>query len=541
MKRNETLAVPLELVVSSRPRGRSSRGGSDQLEQLRVAVDEYVGGLLTDLAIPAHARVSVASDGPKRPDDPAPFGLSIGGSPARVPFSATGNDGPSIAALSALVTGAIYANRTLLLTPALCNQLHTAWCGQDQTALFADWSRQELRELLSLLAERGNRVNRALYPVAGARNSADRWRVRRRFEAICASPEATSIRLLVGSELYRSEQPTSQPRADDNPIHHAVAALDHTVMYQLGLILPPASLACESSLGLGAFRLQVNDLRLPAVPGLGMQQQLVDATPEALAALGIRAKPMRHPSSGRRCAVVSDQQASEEQSLQQFRRWNQVDFMESSMLATVQANAGNLLSLASVQCALDLLQLEYPDLVHAVKAQWELVPLTAILRELLREQVSIRDLRGLLESILSVEAKSCSEAHGAGALAAEIECYADWIRSDFKRYLCQQQAQANHRLPIHPLGPGLEQRLSAGDPHFLDEGEVRRLHRALWSALSPRLLEKGNAVVLTRREARRPLHRLIHMEMPGVTVMAYDELAPEFQIDLQTRIDWEPA
>ena len=49
-----------------------------------------------------------------------------------------------------------------------------------------------------------------------------------------------------------------------------------------------------------------------------------------------------------------------------------------------------------------LLREAFPDLVNAVESRVELHELTEILRDLLGEELSIRDLRGILEALLTM-------------------------------------------------------------------------------------------------------------------------------------------
>jgi flagellar biosynthesis protein FlhA len=188
---------------------------------------------------------------------------------------------------------------------------------------------------------------------------------------------------------------------------------------------------------------------------------------------------------------------------------------------TVKSHAHEILNREDVQQLLDRLRETSPSLVD------EVVPnvvsaalLHRVLRDLLRERVSIRDLGRILETL----------AEWAPQIKRPEEL-ADRVRMALGRSICQQVTGSDGALPVLVVDPGIEELLheakidtSAGPRSAPPPDVVAGIVKALKAAL----MRFGSAglepVVLVRTEVRRLFREMIRRAFPTLRVIAYDEV-----------------
>ena len=172
---------------------------------------------------------------------------------------------------------------------------------------------------------------------------------------------------------------------------------------------------------------------------------------------------------------------------------------------------------------LEGLEREAPALVRALLDKMPLALLADVLRRLLHERVSIRNLRGVLEALLE------PGAEGDGAVLAE-RC-----RQALARWLAAEHAPAGS-LYAYLLDPLVEETLRAGVAGELDPVTVGDLLGAVG-----RLAEGRRLVLLTAPDVRRTLRALCAGAYPEVTVLAYGELEPSLRVRPLGRLSLQPA
>lgn len=152
------------------------------------------------------------------------------------------------------------------------------------------------------------------------------------------------------------------------------------------------------------------------------------------------------------------------------------------------------------------------------------VLLADVLRRLVEEGVSVRDLRGVLESLAQV-------AH------AEKDSLnlAEYVRSCLRRPLSHQLTGGSGELEVLLLDSMIEDtirgaisRTAAGSFLTLAPAAARDVVRAVRRARDA--AEGATSVVLTQPDVRRFVKKLIELDMPELRVVSYAELLPEIAI-----------
>lgn len=195
-------------------------------------------------------------------------------------------------------------------------------------------------------------------------------------------------------------------------------------------------------------------------------------------------------------------------------------------LATlVRAHATELIGLQQTQQLLDALARTAPALVSAVVPRPVSLPLlTAVLRGLLAERVSIRPLAHILEAMAHLP----PDTTPARAL--------EHVRLSLRRHILAVIATEGV-LVVHPVDFMIEDAIrdSAGPngAGVLPPDLARDITRAVRSATSA---GRAGGVLLVQPDVRAPLRRLLEAELPHVPVLSYPELVPEIRVERRAAV-----
>jgi type III secretion protein V len=217
---------------------------------------------------------------------------------------------------------------------------------------------------------------------------------------------------------------------------------------------------------------------------------------------------------------------------QPFTTCGPAGFIALNLTEEIRRNAGHFLTTEVVKCSLNLLREHFPILVDTVLGRFDILQLTAVLRDLLHEEISIRDLRSILESLLSIEGWGVSRA------ACDVAWCSRWVRSDLKRQISHKFSRGSATLAVHQLDSELEARVVESDRRLLTQEEQRRLLTTVSKAVDESSLTEHHTVILTTSEARRKFRRLIKQEFPSLAVLSYDELSPDMNIKPLGKLAW---
>jgi flagellar biosynthesis protein FlhA len=198
----------------------------------------------------------------------------------------------------------------------------------------------------------------------------------------------------------------------------------------------------------------------------------------------------------------------------------------------LQSHANELIGHEEVQQLLDVLGKTAPKLVE------DLVPSTLsigvvlrVLQNLLEERIPVRDMRTIAETL----AECGSRSQDPGALTAAV-------RVALGRSIIQHINGMQPEVPVITLDPSLEQILhqsvqavSEGGAG-IEPGLAERMHRALVES-SQRQEAAGQPSVLLVTPPIRPwLARLVRHSIPGLHVLAYNEIPDNKQIKVVANI-----
>ncbi len=181
------------------------------------------------------------------------------------------------------------------------------------------------------------------------------------------------------------------------------------------------------------------------------------------------------------------------------------------LLPALERRAQDFLGLSETQNLLDELEQISPASVRQVVPKpITLIQLTDILRRLVEERVSIRDLRAILEALSLV-----------GAAEKDPLTLAEFVRAQLRRPITHSLTRGARELPVLLLDSHIEEsvrgaitRTPAGAFLALAPVASRDIISALKRAISNHAPEASPVVVLTQPDIRRFIRKLLEPELP---------------------------
>ncbi len=319
--------------------------------------------------------------------------------------------------------------------------------------------------------------------------------------------------------------------------------------FALGVAYPDFRVEIDEALAPGAFRFEIQALR--TLPVFGLEgadriETLFLRTTASDAAL-------LHPATLRPCRRVDgDDDASDGAD----GTIDAVGYMLSCLGEELRALARCFVRRADVAEALNRATASDTVLPRALRAHHGSECVTEVLRLLVAERVSIRNLRRIAESLCSfdhvvVDATSLIVFDQRLPVAAEPDAQwladprtlVEFVRAGLKAQLAQQLGGGD-TLRVYLVEPEAERALaaaarageSADAPPRLSGPDESALMRGLRMALGARPSKDRAPVLLTTVDVRAMVREHIRDEYPDVTVLSYSELPTEMNLQPIARI-----
>jgi type III secretion protein V len=212
--------------------------------------------------------------------------------------------------------------------------------------------------------------------------------------------------------------------------------------------------------------------------------------------------------------------------------WRPFEVMILHLSYFFKQYASEFIGIQEMRAILEFIEKSFPDLVKEVSRLVPLQKMTEIFKRLTQEQISIKDLRTILEA-LSEWAQS----------EKDTVLLTEYVRSSLKRYISYKYSQGQSMLAVYLLDPEIEdlirgaiKQTSAGSYLALDPDSVQMILQSLRNVVTPVPVGGQPPVLLTSIDVRRFARKLIESEYPDMAVLSYQEIVPEVRIQPLGRI-----
>ncbi|MEI6986581.1 MAG: type III secretion system export apparatus subunit SctV [Rhodospirillaceae bacterium] len=216
-----------------------------------------------------------------------------------------------------------------------------------------------------------------------------------------------------------------------------------------------------------------------------------------------------------------------------------ISFMEEPQILTyhvsilIKRYAQDFIGIQETRFLLERMEARFPELVKEVQRTLPIQKLTEILQRLVSEDVSIRNLRVILESLIEWSQRE-----------KDTVLLTEYTRGTLRRYISYKYSTGHNILPAYLLTPDVEdtvrnavRQTSSGSYLALDPAVSRKLVDKIKKAVGDITHQRQKPVLLASMDIRRYLRRLIEMDLYELPVLSYQELTQEITIQPLARID----
>jgi len=343
---------------------------------------------------------------------------------------------------------------------------------------------------------------------------------------------AVPLAVVVSSELTRLVDPQTPSGAR---FRAELPKLRSAVYYDLGVLLPGCYVSGDAPLKANQYFIAIKEV--PVVYGsLRPDCVYVNDSAENIRVFGIEGEDVRNPADLKPGAWIPAAQRAVAE-LAGLKVWEPAEVITLHLSMVMKKYAHEFVGIQETQALLDFASRGAPKLVE------ELVPkvvtvhqLTDVLQRLVQEGISIRDIKTVLDSL--------SEW---GRIEKDPVMLTEYVRASLKRYISFRYTGGRDTLFVYLLDPEIEdvirgaiRRTSTGSFLSLDPAIAHDILDAMRREIAELPPGAQKPVVITDMELRRFVRKMVELEFPTLTVLSYQELAPELNVQPVGRITMRP-
>jgi type III secretion protein V len=253
---------------------------------------------------------------------------------------------------------------------------------------------------------------------------------------------------------------------------------------------------------------------------LSTQHALAIESPDRLRRLGVPVQSTRHPVLDREVSLIplESMKLVEATGVQV---WDPAGVLALHIARALRRHAKDFVGLQETGELIERLEKAYPTLVKEVVPKIvTLAQLSDVLKRLVDEGVSIRDLKSILEALAHFGPYQNDNValteHVRAALSLQISHSVTGFESRMSAVLLDGVIE-------DAIRSGISQ--TVGGSYLALEPEIRRsILGAVARALGPAISQGIRPVILTTVEIRRYVRKLVEEDFPDVTVLSFQEL-----------------
>lgn len=300
---------------------------------------------------------------------------------------------------------------------------------------------------------------------------------------------------------------------EEEDLKERIAGVRRELACDLGIVLPPVRIKPDSTLPRESYQIKIKGV----VVGKGKVKvgEYLALSKEKEEKKEIEGEETKDPVFSHPAKWIKPAKREEAEKAG-YIVVDAVEIMATHLREVVKRYPDEFLGREEVKKLLDNIREEYKTVVDEVMSLLTLGELRRILINLVKEDVSIRNLPTILETLADNAPKSKDESF-------LTEC----VREALSRQICQKY-QHNNTLHVLTLEPRIEE--SMKDEITLREDLMERLRDSLLEEVDKATKLGYHPVVLCSRKVRRHFKRLTSHIVPDLVVLSYEEIPPEVEV-----------
>ena len=299
----------------------------------------------------------------------------------------------------------------------------------------------------------------------------------------------------------------------------------------LGIIFPGINLRFNDTIPDETYIIMVSEI--PVSQGrLRPQHLLVRESPENLQALAI-------PFENDKKFLPSIPTIWTSAELKNALTNASIAFLEPTQLLSyhiamvLKKYAPEFIGIQETRALLTDMEIHFPELAKEVQRVMPIHKIAEILQRLVGEEVSIRNLRAVMEALIEW-----------GQKEKDSVMLTEYVRVALKRHISHRHSSGQNILPAYLLAPAVEdavrgavRQTSGGSYLALDPTMSRQLLENIKSTVGDLSRSMHKPVLLTSMDIRRYIRKMIEQDLYELPVLSYQELTQDINIQPLSRVE----
>lgn len=209
-----------------------------------------------------------------------------------------------------------------------------------------------------------------------------------------------------------------------------------------------------------------------------------------------------------------------------------VQILTHHLALTLKKYASDFLGLQETKFLMSNMEAQFGEIVKEVQRVVPMQKITEILQRLVQEEISVRDLKTILQALIEW-----------GQKEKDTVLLVEFVRSSLRRYISYKYSGGQNILAVYLLEPNVEEAVrkairqtSSGSFLALDPGTTRKLVENVKRTAGNLSQSRQRPVLLTSVDVRRYFRKLIELEVNHLPVLSYQDLTEEITIQPLAKI-----
>jgi flagellar biosynthesis protein FlhA len=292
-----------------------------------------------------------------------------------------------------------------------------------------------------------------------------------------------------------------------------IKGMRRQLVIDLGFVVPPIHIKDNLQIRPHEYLLLLKGIEI-ARGEIMSDQWLAVGTDEGESIKGV---PTKEPAFGLPALWIEAKEVEKAQ-LAGYMVVDQATVMATHITELLKKHGWELLSRNEVQTILDRTAKSYPKLVdELIPSHMTLGGVQRVLQNLLKEQVPIKDMVAILETLLDYSPQM-----------KDLDLLTEYVRQSLSRYLTKQYEGRDGGIPILVLDPRFEKPISESIEHGggISPDLISKLLKAVEKILGKGEKYETQPVLVCSAHIRRFLRRFAEKFLPSVAVLSNAEISP---------------
>jgi type III secretion protein V len=322
----------------------------------------------------------------------------------------------------------------------------------------------------------------------------------------------------------------SQADLDPEKLNRELIRLRRALYFDLGVPFPGIFLRFNPNLERGLYVILINEIPVAQAQfGHGKLWMREDADNLKIMNVPFETGPPMLPN----IPTIWVDRAHEERVKQLGLRYmGEADVISYHLAFVLRRHAEEFLGIQETKQLIDAMERDYKELVKEVQRVMPIQKITEVLKRLVSEDVSIRNLRAIFEALIDWAPKE-----------KDTVLLVEYVRGSLSRHICHKFRGSQNVLAAYMFTPDVEDKIrneirqtSSGSYLALDPVVVRKLVERIKTTVGDLSLQQQRPVLLTSMDIRRYVRKMIEGELYDLAVLSYQELIKDINIQPLGRV-----